>query len=184
MLVWPMTNIKRKLERVRRSLKEQEVRLPEPEEVKADLGVFSYSGYLPELERLAEGEYGKAGFDLTDYGPARDFREVLQSVGLDPDDWLVEYRENLDGERERSGFQWRGSSIILATYNNPITGEYAIPNRREDERGYASYMAVEGSPQAVAKFTFETLRNAEYIKEIEFGEHGFTSIGQDVERPE
>jgi len=78
------------------------------------------------------------GFDLTSFTPTN-WEKFLSQTGL------KYYGRTADGN-----FEWRaGDSLKLVTGNNPTTGEYWKPNRRENEPGYASYMGFTGTDDAV-----------------------------------
>ena len=46
-------------------------------------------------------------------------------------------------------YWWKGPGISIVTGNNPITGEYMSPDRRENEKGFALYVGLEGDPDKV-----------------------------------
>ena len=53
--------------------------------------------------------------------------------------------------------------LIVATANNPETGEYSTGNRKP-EVNYASYMGARGSTEAIFDWQVAMLKHAEYIK--------------------
>ena len=94
----------------------------------------------------------KHGFDLTDISAA-DWQIVLSSV-----------EAGNQAEQTRDGWEWSGQNILIVTANNPITGEYCNGSRKH-EKGYASYIGVEGSPSKV-KMVVDGIREfATFIKD-------------------
>ena len=108
---------------------------------------------------LKEGKR-QHGFDLTDFKP-NGFQKVLKGLRIRP-------KAKLD--RNESGWEWKGSGILIVTGNNPITGEYASsasgksPVKRKPEKNYASYMGVEGKSELVDKAVELIRKYATYIK--------------------
>jgi len=75
------------------------------------------------------------GFDLTDIPEAK-WKELLKLLGI------TAKATNQDG------WQWKGDGILLVTANNPLTGVY-YSGAREPEKGYASYIGIEGDSAKV-----------------------------------
>ena len=104
------------------------------------------------IRMLKEGKK-QYGFDLTDF-KNKGFEKVLKKLGIKP---VADHKGN-------KGYFWKGSSILIVTGNNPITGEYTDPGRRKAEKNYASYMGVEGDSKKV-DLAVELIRKfATYIK--------------------
>ena len=99
----------------------------------------------------------KWGFDLVGFVGARGFVSVLSSVGISA--------SQEPGRASGGGFIWKGSGIIIVTGNNPITGEYMIPGRREPQPGYASYMGIEGNAEKVATAVQAVKKYGDYKEE-------------------
>ena len=78
------------------------------------------------------------GFDLTAIDAPK-WKELLKLLGIPAK------ATNPDGK----GWQWQGEEILLVTGNNPLTGEYYREGERENEKGYASYIGIEGDPEKV-----------------------------------
>jgi hypothetical protein len=94
------------------------------------------------------------GFDLTGFGTADKFKALLNRHGL------TKFKKNVKrvapmtkGEKGYVyySFQWSrpDGKLKIITGNNPITGEYSMPKARELERGYASYIGIEGDKDNV-----------------------------------
>ena len=90
--------------------------------------------------RLTE-QKAKHGFDLSDFKPGG-YKKVLKALGI-PMKWKI---GNPD-----TGFQWKGRGILIVTGNDPITGKFRNPDRRDPERNYASYIGIEGDADKVKK---------------------------------
>lgn len=103
------------------------------------------------------------GFDLTDFGTAAEFQEIIDGFNLQGD------AVTRDG---RTLFIWHSDNLMMVTGNNPITGEHSFDSRRPPEEGYASKIGIEGRAAHV-----ETL--SELIKE-----RAFTDGATGVERRE
>jgi len=104
-----------------------------------------------------------ASFDLTDFGTADAFREVLDACGLEENDAY-----------SGDGFEWVSSdgNLALHTYNHPITGERACIPQSGTETGYASYIHLLGDVDSVRQAYNEIQANAEYVKGQTLGEWG------------
>ena len=112
------------------------------------------------LVRLLKEGKRQHGFDLTDF-KSNGFQKVLKGVG-------IRQKEGKDGRS--SGWEWKGSGILIVTGNDPITGEYfssstgRSPIKRKAEKNYASYMGVEGKSELVDKAVELIKKYATYIK--------------------
>lgn len=96
------------------------------------------------LEKLAKRPSSKKiewGFDLTDFGSAATFKKIVDKFHLK---FKKVEKKSPISDSKYSEFHWKGIGILIVTGNNPITGEYSNPGLRENEKGYASYMGLEG----------------------------------------
>ena len=101
----------------------------------------------------------KWGFDLTDFGKAERFKNVLKQNQLP-----LSARTKLmakDMPRRYKVFVWQNKDVKMVTANNPITGKGTDGN----EIGYASYMGIEGKPLNVKRLAKSIRKNAVQIKE-------------------
>ena len=108
-------------------------------------------------------EANKHGFDLTDFKPGG-FKKILK---------LLKIRPKAQLDRNESGWEWKGNGILIVTGNDPITGKYATPNRRKDEKNYASYIGVEGKPDMVEAAISLIHKYASHIKNESPGRRGY-----------
>ena len=107
---------------------------------------------LIKEELLSEGKV-KHGFDLTDFKHNK-FPVVLRNLGIGSKaKWMG-----------NKGYYWQGKDILIVTGNNPINGKFYNPKMRKDEKNYASYIGVEGSPEMVEKAVGLIKKYASYIK--------------------
>lgn len=98
----------------------------------------------------------ECGFDLTDIG-VKNFIKLLKLNDLK---WTQR-------KKDSGAYVWGFDDGYIVTGNDPLTGNYSDPSRREPELGYASYIGVKGTKSfrdRVAKFI---KRNAEYIKDYD-----------------
>ena len=98
-------------------------------------------------------EATKHGFDLTNFKHNK-FKVVLKNLGIRPKS------QNMGD----NGFYWKGNGILIITGNDPITGQYWAPDRRDPEKDYASYIGIEGKPELVARAVDLIHKYASYIK--------------------
>ena len=92
-------------------------------------------------------------FDLTNF-KSNKFKVVLKNLGIRPKS------QNMGD----NGFYWKGNGILIITGNDPITGQYWAPDRRDPEKDYASYIGIEGKPELVARAVDLIHKYASYIK--------------------
>jgi hypothetical protein len=102
------------------------------------------------------------GFDLTGFDSAETFEKILKHNGL-----LSGYRRLV---RRYAGeisyvYSWKNSDVEIRTGNNPITGKYSQPRRRETDKGYASYIGIRGKQSAVLKLVKDIKSATNDIKE-------------------
>ena len=108
-------------------------------------------------------EATKHGFDLTDFKPGG-WARVLRGIGA-----------STTPKKLNTGypsFRWvgkraKGASVQIVTGNNPITGE------PRGEKDYASYIGIEGDPQAVKDVVRLIKQNAAYMKDESPGRRDF-----------
>ena len=91
----------------------------------------------------------KHGFDLADCGSSDKFKKILKEN-------KIPIKTKKKCEKLRTGgeyckFHWKGKDVEIITGNNPITGEYREKGVRPKDKGYASYIGIEGKPEAVKK---------------------------------
>ena len=97
---------------------------------------------LADVQRKKLTEAAKHGFDLTDF-KSGGFQKLLKLLQIKPKAKLEKSRHGVHQ------WEWKGKNILIVTGNNPITGQFAEPNRRKDEKNYASYIGIEGDQDAV-----------------------------------
>lgn len=111
------------------------------------------------MEITKTGDF-KASFDLTDFGSADVFRDVIDETEL-------KQNNKYSGE----GFEFIGikEDVTVHTYNNPITGESSGPdNSRRD--GYASYIHIIGDADRVSEVYTAIIEHSCYMKGKSLGE--------------
>ena len=111
-------------------------------------------------------EASKHGFDLTDFKNGG-FQKVLKLLKIKPKAKLTKSKH---GSYQ---WDWKGNGILIVTGNDPITGKYATPNRRKDEKNYASYMGIEGKPDMVEMAIDLIHKYADYVKDESPGRRGY-----------
>ena len=79
------------------------------------------------------------GFDLTDFKPGG-FKKFLKALGIP---MVAKGSSTGASWSDGRSFFWRNKDIIIITGNNPITGQYRDEGRRDPEKNYASYVAIE-----------------------------------------
>lgn len=106
-----------------------------------------------KTNHIKETKKIKWGFDLTGFDSAKQFENLLLRNGLDPVKSYKKVRAYPDDEslKDYYRFIWSGRYLKIVTGNNPITGEYTNKNMRKNEKGYASYIGIEGYPFYVHK---------------------------------
>lgn len=104
-------------------------------------------------------EAGKHGFDLTDFKPGG-FQKVLRGMG--------EGKPKMKkGNRSYPSFEFTFSNVTIVTGNDPITGG------PRGEKDYASYIGIEGEPEAVAKVVALIKQHSSYTKDESPGRRDF-----------
>ncbi len=96
------------------------------------------------------------GFDLTNI-PAEKWSELVKMFNLEKG------RENM-GENLKP-FSWTGKGIKIITANDPISGEFHRVKDKDNEKGYASYIGLEGDAELVKKAKNFIKKNATQIKD-------------------
>jgi hypothetical protein len=94
-----------------------------------------------EVANLFEST-GEHGFDLTDFNSPEDWKRIIKELKITPTPkW----------NKGTGHFIWKGPGIMIVTANDPISGKYGQEGRRKDEKGYASYIGIEGDVELVKK---------------------------------
>ena len=120
--------------------------------------VYPLVTYTMELTQpdTSDENTERASFDLTDFGSANTWLELLKRHGLTRTPYY-------DGE----GFEWstNDKQLIVHTYCNPYTGERVsrIGSPSEKEEGYASYIHVIGDKDLVESFYGDARQSADMI---------------------
>ena len=112
--------------------------------------------------RLTE-RTAKHGFDLAGFKPGG-YKKVLKALG-------IPMRSKI-GNPDK-GFQWKGRGILIVTGNDPITGKFRNPDRRDPERNYASYIGIEGDADKVKKAVELIKKHTSYRKGESKGTRGY-----------
>jgi hypothetical protein len=123
----------------------------------------------------------KWGFDLTDFGSDIKFKEILKKHNLKKyikKKKIVHYNygdaigsthwnKEEPYHEEYFHYEWHNpkKKLKIVTGNNPITGEYSSPKQRQKEKGYASYIGIEGSKKDVLKLKNEIKKLANFKDE-------------------
>ena len=105
----------------------------------------------------------KYGFDLTGFNSPVEWKQVLAVVGI----------PSVAKLQEGEGFFWKGDNILIVTANNPITGEYYRPGKRDKEKGYASYIGIQGEKNKVMKVVDKIKAVTSDIKDESPGERDY-----------
>jgi hypothetical protein len=118
--------------------------------------------------RVSHEEYTEeAGFDLTDFGNVNDFINCLRDMGISPHLNYFRVQRGIEYEKVAYLYCWANEELLIVTGNNPITGEYSSPTDRPDQKGYASYIGIEGRDMTVAKALDLIKEYAEYYGDID-----------------
>ena len=112
--------------------------------------------------RLTE-QKAKHGFDLSDFKPGG-YKKVLKALGIP--------MKSKIGNPDK-GFQWKGRGILIVTGNDPITGKFRNPDRRDPERNYASYIGIEGDADKVKRAVELIKKHTSYRKGESKGTRGY-----------
>ena len=112
--------------------------------------------------RLTE-QKAKDGFDLSDFKPGG-YKKVLKALGIP--------MKSKIGNPDK-GFQWKGRGILIVTGNDPITGKFRNPDRRDPERNYASYIGIEGDADKVKRAVELIKKHTSYRKGESKGTRGY-----------
>jgi len=118
--------------------------------------------------RVSHGEYNEeAGFDLTDFGNVENFINCLKDIGISPHLNYFRVQKGVEYGKASYLYCWANDELLIVTGNNPITGDYSSPNGRTNEKGYASYIGIEGRDMACAKALDSIKEYAENYKDID-----------------
>jgi hypothetical protein len=111
------------------------------------------------------------GFDITDFGDEFCWQRLCHELGL-KFKGKGKVRPGSDGVE---GFFWYTSGgLTVITQNNPETGEYAPgSDRRSNQKGFASYIGLEGPDYEVANCAARIRSYAASIKDESAGSRDF-----------
>ena len=110
------------------------------------------------------------GFDLTDFKPGG-FKKFLKALGIP---MVAKGSSTGASWSDGKNFYWRNKDIIIITANNPITGQYYAPDRRDPEKNYASYVGIETKdPKQMANVVKLFKQNTSYRKGESKGRRDF-----------
>ena len=115
----------------------------------------------------------EAGFDLSSFDNPEHFVEVLEKIGLDPyyDYTRVDRRRAESDDEPYYVYVWGGEDGMLVLGNNPITGEWKGTGRPND-KGYASYIGIEGTQEFVEK-AYEIIEQEANYKDYDMSHRSF-----------
>ncbi len=101
------------------------------------------------------------GFDLTDFGDEKTFKKVLKENNLS-------INSKKECEHLPHGtyckFRRKNKKLELITGCEPIKGVCIGPLKRKADKGYASYIGIEGEEKAVEKLAADINKHAIFIK--------------------
>ena len=106
----------------------------------------------------------KWGFDLTDFDSATKFKALLKRNNLKSYKREHYTYDIGDYHSEWYHYVWESPKIRLVTGNNPITGIYTTPRKRHPQKGYASYIGIQGGKDAVKKLVKDIKKTTLDIK--------------------
>ena len=110
-----------------------------------------------------EASIAQAGFDHTSFHTAENFVEILEEIGLDAyHDYVRVNTARWDTEVSSYYFIWSNEDGMIICGNNPITGQWRKPTGRVPEKGYASYIGIEGKTSFVQRAT-DIIRNNQQV---------------------
>ena len=101
------------------------------------------------------------GFDLTDFGDVKTFEKVLKNNKL-PINSKKECEHLPHGTFCK--FRRKNKKLELITGCEPIKGVCIGPSKRKTDKGYASYIGIEGEEKAVKKLAADINKEAIWIK--------------------
>ena len=106
----------------------------------------------------------KWGFDLTGFASAEQFKLLLERNNLKSYKREHFTHDIGDYHSEWYHYIWENPRIRLVTGNNPITGKFMTPKARPLEKGYASYIGIQGDKVAVKKLVKDIKKTTLDIK--------------------
>lgn len=106
-------------------------------------------GEVPVKNRCIKGI--KWGFDLTGFDSAAKFKALLKRNNLKSYKREHHVYDLGDYHSEWYHYIWESPKLRLVTGNNPITGIYTVPKGRTPQKGYASYIGIQGDKDAVKR---------------------------------
>lgn len=111
-------------------------------------------------------EAQKYGFDLTDFKTGG-WERVLRSIGASTTPKKMAAKYPLFRWVGKRGIGAKRKTVVIYTGNNPITGQ------PRGDKDYASYIGIEGDPQAVKDVVRFIKQEASYIKDESPGRRDF-----------
>lgn len=105
-------------------------------------------------------------FDLTTIGSARKWETFLEKFNLKSGYKRFKYHTGgtVTEKKRHYAYTWSNSRVGVRTNNNPLTGKYSEPENRQDEKGYASSITIEGQCRDVKRMRDWIVENAQRIK--------------------
>lgn len=101
----------------------------------------------------------EAGFDLTRFESAEDFEALLERHDL-----ADGFAKVNDPKSSRDPCPtWSNENVLLIAKSNPITGVSADPADPGIDKGYASYIGIQGTEDAVDGLYKDIRETAEFI---------------------
>jgi hypothetical protein len=76
-------------------------------------------------------------------------------------------QRGIEYEKTTYLYCWANEDVLIVTGNNPITGAYSSPGERVKQKGYASYIGIEGKEEKVAQTLDSFKENAKYYKDMD-----------------
>jgi hypothetical protein len=113
------------------------------------------------------------GFDLTSFGSAQKFQDLLKRHGLSAHRLVVEH---YDGGAYSGRHVWYAprEGLEMVTKNNPLTGMYGDgTENRKPEKGYASYIGITGEKSKVLALVKDIKKTTKDIKDESPNERQF-----------
>jgi len=115
----------------------------------------------------------KWGFDLTGFDSAERFKALLNRNNLKSYKRKLHTYDVGDYHSEWYHYIWESPKIRLVTGNNPITGVYTIPKGRNPQKGFASFIGIQGNKEAVKKLVKDIKKTTLDIKDESPNRRGY-----------
>jgi len=118
--------------------------------------------------RVSHAEYDEeAGFDLTNFLYVENFINCLIEMGINPQTDYFRVQRWEENTKSNYLYCWANEELLIVTGNNPITGIYRIPGKKTKQKGYTSYIGIEGRDMTVSKAVNSIKKYAENYKDID-----------------